>query len=98
MDTEFDFTTGVRFHPAEIILSMAIKFAVIVVVGAPAVAVLLFEIVLSSSSLFNHANVQLSKRVDKALRWILVAPDMHRIHHSVRVDELNRNFGFTLPW
>lgn len=97
-DTEFDATTGLRFHPLEIVLSMAIKFAVIVLVGAPALAVLVFEIVLNATSLFNHANVALPGGLDRQLRRWVVTPDMHRVHHSVYRPETDSNFGFNLPW
>ena len=97
-DLDFDVTTGSRFHPIEIILSMLIKFATIVVLGPPIVAVVIFEILLNASSIFNHANVRIPKNVDRLLRWIIVTPDMHRVHHSVEDDETNSNFGFNLPW
>lgn len=97
-DLEFDVTTGLRFHPVEIILSMAIKFAVVAAIGAPAVSVLLFEILLNGTSMFNHSNVRLPGRVDALLRWIVVTPDMHRVHHSIIPAETNSNFGFNLPW
>jgi sterol desaturase/sphingolipid hydroxylase (fatty acid hydroxylase superfamily) len=97
-DPDFDVTTGARFHPIEMALSMLIKLAVISVLGAPAVAVLAFEIVLNAAAMFNHANVRLPSGVDRILRWFLVTPDMHRVHHSVEVDETNSNFGFNLPW
>ncbi len=97
-DLEFDTTTGLRFHPLEILLSMAIKLAVVAALGAPAVAVLLFEVVLNATALFNHANVKLPRRVDRVLRWIVVTPDMHRVHHSVDPRETNSNYGFNLPW
>jgi sterol desaturase/sphingolipid hydroxylase (fatty acid hydroxylase superfamily) len=97
-DLEFDVTTGVRFHPIEIVLSMAIKFAVIVVVGAPALGVLAFEVLLNATSMFNHGNVSLPARLDRALRLVVVTPEMHRVHHSVIPRETNSNFGFNLPW
>lgn len=97
-DVDFDVTTGARFHTLEIILSMLIKFAVIVLLGAPAVAVVLFEVLLNAGAMFNHANVSLPARLDRALRWIIVTPDMHRVHHSVRASCFNTNFGFNLPW
>ncbi len=97
-DLEFDFTTGVRFHPIEIALSMTIKLAIIAALGAPAVAVLIFEVLLNATSMFNHANVQLPVVVDRMLRRLVVTPDMHRVHHSVVVAETNSNFGFNLPW
>lgn len=96
-DTEFDVTTGLRFHPLEIVLSMAIKFAVIAIVGAPALAVLVFEIVLNATSLFNHADVALPGGLDRQLRRWVVTPDMHRAHHSVHRPETDSNFGFNLP-
>lgn len=97
-DTEFDLTNGLRFHPFEIMLSMLFKFAVIAAIGAPPVAVLVFEIVLNATSIFNHANVRMPLWLDRLLRWIVVTPDMHRVHHSVLVRETNSNFGFNLPW
>ena len=97
-DTDFDVTTGLRFHPVEIILSMAIKIAVVLLFGLPAVAVLLFEIILSATALFNHGNIRLPAALDARLRWFVVTPDMHRIHHSVIPRETHSNFGFNLPW
>lgn len=97
-DLDFDVTTGARFHPIEIILSMLIKFATIVILGPPMVAVMIFEILLNATSMFNHANVRLPLGLDKVLRWIVVTPDMHRVHHSIEDDETNSNFGFNLPW
>ena len=95
-DTDIDVTTGLRFHPVEIVLSMLIKFAVIAALGAPAVAVLLFEVLLNATSMFNHANLRLPERVDAAVRRVVVTPDMHRVHHSVVARETNSNFGFNL--
>jgi sterol desaturase/sphingolipid hydroxylase (fatty acid hydroxylase superfamily) len=97
-DLDIDVTTGLRFHPIEIVLSMGIKLAVVTALGAPAVAVLVFEVLLNATSMFNHANLRLPRPVDRALRWILVTPDMHRVHHSVVVAETNSNYGFNLPW
>jgi sterol desaturase/sphingolipid hydroxylase (fatty acid hydroxylase superfamily) len=97
-DLEFDVTTGVRFHPIEILLSMAIKLVVVIVLGTPALAVLIFEILLNATSLFNHGNVALPARVDRALRCVMVTPDMHRVHHSILARETNSNYGFNLPW
>ena len=97
-DLDIDVTTGARFHPVEMLLSMAIKAAAILVIGAPALAVLVFEIVLNASSMFNHSNVRIPQRLDSVLRWLVVTPDMHRVHHSIRGEETNRNFGFNLPW
>jgi sterol desaturase/sphingolipid hydroxylase (fatty acid hydroxylase superfamily) len=97
-DLEFDVTTGARFHPIEILLSMAIKLGVVAALGAPAVAVLIFEVLLNATSMFNHGNVRLSERLDGVLRWFMVTPDMHRVHHSVVPRETNSNFGFNAPW
>ena len=97
-DLDFDVTTGARFHPIEIVLSMGIKLAVIVVLGAPAIAVLIFEVALNATSMFNHGNVRIAPKVDGLLRLLVVTPDMHRVHHSVLPDETNSNFGFNLPW
>ena len=97
-DLDFDVTTGARFHPIEILLSMVIKLAVVVILGPPAVAVLIFEVVLNATSMFNHGNVLIPPHFDRALRWLVVTPDMHRVHHSVIPHETNSNFGFNLPW
>jgi sterol desaturase/sphingolipid hydroxylase (fatty acid hydroxylase superfamily) len=97
-DLDYDLTTGARFHPIEIILSMLIKFAVIAALGPPVVAVILFEVILNAMAMFNHANIALPARVDRALRWLVVTPDMHRVHHSIEDDETNSNFGFNLSW
>ncbi|MES9856305.1 MAG: sterol desaturase family protein [Sedimenticola sp.] len=97
-DPDYDVTTGARFHPFEIILSMLIKFAVILVLGPPIAAVVIFEVMLNATAMFNHGNIRLPKGVDALLRLIVVTPDMHRVHHSVEDDETNSNFGFSLPW
>lgn len=97
-DLDFDVTTGARFHPIEIILSILIKFATIVVLGPPLVAVVIFEVLLNATAMFNHANLHLPANIDRVLRWFVVTPDMHRVHHSVEDDETNSNFGFNLPW
>jgi sterol desaturase/sphingolipid hydroxylase (fatty acid hydroxylase superfamily) len=97
-DIDIDVTTGVRFHPIEILLSMLIKFASIVALGIPALAVLLFEVLLNATSLFSHSNVRLPPALDRALRWLVVTPDMHRVHHSIAPRETNSNFGFNLSW
>ncbi len=97
-DLDIDVTTGVRFHPIEILLSMGIKLAVVAALGAPAAAVLIFEVLLNATSMFNHGNVRLPARLDRVLRWIVVTPEMHRVHHSVLPRETNSNFGFNLPW
>jgi sterol desaturase/sphingolipid hydroxylase (fatty acid hydroxylase superfamily) len=95
-DLDFDVTTGVRFHPIEIVISMAIKLATIAALGAPAAGVLLFEILLNATSLFNHTNVAMASTADPLLRLLIVTPDMHRVHHSIVVRETNSNFGFNL--
>jgi sterol desaturase/sphingolipid hydroxylase (fatty acid hydroxylase superfamily) len=97
-DTDFDVTTGARFHPIEIALSMVVKLAVVAALGAPAVAVLVFEVLLNATSMFNHANLRLPPAADRVVRWLVVTPDMHRVHHSVNAFETNSNFGFNLPW
>ena len=97
-DLDFDVTTGLRFHPLEILLSIGIKVAAILLLGAPAIAVLIFEILLNATSMFNHGNVSLPAKCDRLLRLFVVTPDMHRIHHSVLPQETNSNFGFNLPW
>lgn len=97
-DLDYDVTTGARFHPIEIILSMLIKLAVVAALGPPAVAVLIFEILLNATAMFNHSNVRLPLAIDRVLRWFVVTPDMHRVHHSVMPKEANSNFGFNLPW
>jgi sterol desaturase/sphingolipid hydroxylase (fatty acid hydroxylase superfamily) len=97
-DLEFDVTTGVRFHPIEILLSLGIKLGVIAALGTPAVAVLVFEVLLNATSMFNHSNVRMPAWLDRITRWIVVTPDMHRVHHSIVVRETNSNFGFNLPW
>ena len=95
-DPNFDVTTGARFHPIEIILSMLIKMAVITVLGPPVLAVVIFEVLLNATAMFNHSNVRLNLTFDKFLRLFVVTPDMHRVHHSVEDDEANSNFGFNL--
>ncbi len=97
-DLDFDVTTALRFHPVEILLSMALKIALVAALGAPAAAVLVFEVVLNAAAMFNHANARLPLWLDGALRLVLVTPDMHRVHHSTRIEETNSNFGFNLPW
>ena len=97
-DLDIDVTTGARFHPIEIVLSMLIKLAAVVVLGAPAVAVVIFEVLLNATAMFNHANLRLPEGVDRFLRLVVVTPDMHRVHHSIVPAETNSNFGFNLPW
>lgn len=97
-DLDFDVSTGIRFHPIEILLSLIIKIAAVIALGVSPVVVIVFEVVLNGTSLFNHANLALPERVDRVLRLFVVTPDMHRVHHSVLERETNSNFGFNLPW
>ncbi len=97
-DLDLDVTSGVRFHPVEIVLSLAMKTMAIIAVGASPIVVMIFEVVLNATSLFNHGNVAIPQRLDRLLRWIVVTPDMHRIHHSTDVRETNSNYGFNVPW
>jgi len=97
-DLDFDVTTGVRFHPIEILLSMILKLGVVAALGAPAVAVLVFEVLLNATSMFNHGNLALPQRIERALRSVVVTPDMHRVHHSAAPNETSSNFGFNLSW
>src|SRR6516162_1962066 len=97
-DLDIDVSTGLRFHPIEILLSMVVKLAVVLALGASALAVLLFEVLLNATSMFNHSNVRMQEGFDGVLRWFIVTPDMHRVHHSILAGETNSNFGFNLPW
>ena len=97
-DLDFDVTTGIRFHPIEIVISLLIKFAVVTVLGPPVIAVITFEVLLNATSMFNHGNIALPQRLDRMLRMIIVTPDMHRVHHSVIRNETDSNFGFNLSW
>ena len=97
-DLDIDVTTGARFHPIEILLSLGIKFGVIIALGAPALAVLVFEIGLNATSMFNHSNVRMPAVIERMVRWVVVTPDMHRIHHSIVRRETDSNFGFNFPW
>jgi len=97
-DPDYDVTTGARFHPMEIVLSMLIKFATILVLGPPVIATVIFEVLLNATAMFNHGNIKLPPGIDRILRLFVVTPDMHRVHHSVEDDETNSNFGFSLPW
>ncbi len=97
-DLDYDVTTGARFHPIEIIISMLIKLAVVAVLGASPVAVIIFEVLLNATAMFNHGNIRLPLAFDAVLRLLIVTPDMHRVHHSVIAAEANSNFGFNLPW
>jgi len=97
-DLDVDVTTGARFHPVEILLSLCIKFLVVNTLGAPPLAVLLFEIALNGTSMFNHSNVRVPPVIERVLRLLVVTPDMHRVHHSVVRRETDSNFGFNFPW
>lgn len=97
-DQDFDVTTGTRFHPIEILISTAVKCAAVAAIGAPALAVLVFEVLLNATAVFNHANARVPLAVDRWLRWIVVTPDMHRVHHSINYNESSSNFGFNAPW
>ncbi len=97
-DVDIDVTTGLRFHPLEILISLAIKIAAVLVLGAPAVAVVVFEVLLNATAMFNHSNVALPARLDRLARWIVVTPQMHQVHHSIVRAETDSNFGFNLPW
>ncbi len=97
-DLDCDVTTGLRFHPLEIVLSMVIKLALVVALGAPVISVLIFEVILNGASMFNHGNIKIPVKVDRVLRYLVVTPDMHRVHHSVIIRETNSNFGFNFPW
>jgi sterol desaturase/sphingolipid hydroxylase (fatty acid hydroxylase superfamily) len=97
-DLDYDLTTGLRFHPIEIVLSMCIKLSLIVVLGPPVAAVLIFEILLNGLAMFNHGNIHIPSKIDRILRYFVVTPDMHRVHHSVVMRETNSNYGFNLPW
>ena len=97
-DMQIDATTGLRFHPIEILLSMLLKMAAVIALGAPPLAVLVFEVLLNACAMFNHANLDLSPRVDRWVRVLLITPDLHRVHHSVHGDEMRSNYGFSVPW
>jgi len=97
-DLDFDVTTGLRFHTIEIVISMSIKIAFVTVLGAPAIGVLIFEVLLNATAMFNHSNVRLPGWLDAVVRLIFVTPDMHRVHHSADPRETNSNYGFNLAW
>ena len=97
-DLDFDVTTGTRFHPIEILLSVLVKMAAVAAIGASPMAVLVFEVLLNATAMFNHANARLPKWLDASLRLFVVTPDMHRVHHSIVYNESASNFGFNLPW
>lgn len=96
-DTEFDVTTALRFHPFEILASMGVKIAVVMLLGIPPEAALLFEALLNACAMFNHGNIHLPVGIDRVLRYVLVTPDMHRVHHSTTPVETNSNYGFSVP-
>jgi sterol desaturase/sphingolipid hydroxylase (fatty acid hydroxylase superfamily) len=97
-DLDIDVSTGLRFHPIEIILSMLIKIAIVMLIGVPALAVVIFEVVLNATSMFNHSNAAMPLWLDRIVRLLVVTPDMHRVHHSILRHETDSNFGFNLPW
>ena len=97
-DLDLDVSSGVRFHPVEMVISLLVKSAAVIALGVAPLAVVAFEIVLNATALFNHSNVQMPVSLDRVLRWFVVTPDMHRIHHSVDVRETNSNYGFNVPW
>lgn len=97
-DPDIDVVTALRFHPGEMLISLAWKGAIVVALGAPAICVLWYEVLLNVGAMFNHANLKLPSALDRVLRWFIVTPDMHRVHHSTEHEEANRNFGFLLPW
>ena len=97
-DLDLDVSSGVRFHPVEIVISTVIKSAAVVTLGIAPLAVVVFEIVLNASALFNHSNVMIPLRAERMLRWLIVTPDMHRVHHSTDPRETNSNYGFNVPW
>ena len=97
-DLDYDLTTGLRFHPIEIVVSMGIKLMTVAALGPPVLAVLIFEVALNATSMFNHSNIRIPVGIDRVLRLFLVTPDMHRVHHSVIIRETNSNYGFNLPW
>ena len=97
-DVDIDVSTGLRFHPLEILLSLAIKMGAVIALGAPAVAVVIFEVLLNATSMFNHSNIALPTWIEPAARWLIVTPQMHEVHHSAERAETDSNFGFNLPW
>lgn len=97
-DLDVDVTTGARFHTIEILLSALVKIGAVIMLGAPVLAVILFEVILNAVSMFNHGNIRIAAGVDRVLRWVVVTPDMHRVHHSILPQETNSNYGFNLPW
>ena len=97
-DLDYDLTTGSRFHPIEILLSMLVKFSAIAVIGPAPLAVLVFEVLLNGCAMFNHGNIRIPVKLDRYVRWFLVTPDMHRVHHSIYREETDSNYGFSVPW
>ena len=98
IDQDLDVTSGLRLHPFEVALSTFVRITVVLLLGAPALAVMIFEIVLNTSTMFNHGNISIPVLLDRCLRWCIVTPDMHRVHHSIYLDERDSNFGFNLSW
>lgn len=98
IDQDIDVTTGLRFHPLEFMVSMIIKLTAVAVIGAPVLSVLIFEISLNGTTMFNHGNLNIPQAVDRLIRLLIVTPDMHRVHHSVIIKETNSNYGFNFPW
>lgn len=98
LDLDFDVTTGIRFHPIEIVLSIVIKFGAVIILGAPALAIIIFQILLNGTSMFNHGNIRMPLWLDRIIRMVIVTPDMHRVHHSIIVNETNSNFGFNFSF
>lgn len=97
-DLDLDVTTGTRFHPVEILISTGFKCAAVAAIGAPALGVFVFEVLLNALAMFNHSNIRIPAGADRVLRWLVVTPDMHRVHHSVAHNESSSNFGFNAPW
>ncbi|MFH0727553.1 MAG: sterol desaturase family protein [Pseudomonadota bacterium] len=97
-DLDYDLTTGLRFHPLEIVVSMGIKLMMVAALGPSALTVLIFEVALNATAMFNHSNIHIPIAVDRVLRLLVVTPDMHRVHHSVVIRETNSNYGFNFPW
>lgn len=97
-DLDLDVTSGLRFHSIEMLLSALLKIGLVILLGVPVTAVILFEVVLNGAAMFNHSNVRLPDRLDQLLRWVVVTPDMHRVHHSAIPSETDSNYGFNVPW
>ena len=97
-DNDFDVTTGLRFHTVSMVFSMGVKMTATVLLGASPLAILVSETALNLTAMFNHANIHIPATIDRILRWFIVTPDMHRVHHSIEGGEMNKNFGFNFPW